>query len=394
MKIHTGHLHNVIRTDRHVGSEKRRLGWGWSTAGILAALCLGFVWAGIAIAQQAGGKLEINRVNPGPVGGNVDVFLTATYADGGAIPGLTAGSFQVQVGDRPASQPSAVTPPSEQLSIVFVMDFTTTVRVSGGLEALQDATEGFVKQMQPDDWAAIVKYNIEAGASIERKFAPLGSPVVDEITGRSVLYDVIYEPYPGAGTNLNAALKVALDHIEGSKSVLPDGRTAIVLLADGEDNYVEFTGEQPKPGETGAEVVVQANALNVPIFTIGVADVITGGEGAWLARMENLANQTGGQFFNATEDAKEKIDEAYDTLSNLLTTEYQLTFAGVDSCDRQDFTVSVASLGLEASGQFTHRGCEDPPGSGSRSGGGGALGPLGLIAGLSLLALRRRLRAA
>jgi len=312
-----------------------------------------------ALNGLVGGKLEINRVNPGPVGGNVDVFLTATYADGLAVPGLTAESFSVQVGDRPASQPSGVTAPSEQLSIVFVMDFTTTVRESGGLEALQDATEDFVQLMQPEDWAGIVKFNIDAGASVERELAPLGAPVVDDLTGQSVLYEVIYEDYPGAGTNLNAALKLALDHIDESKTELPEGRTAIVLLGDGEDNYVEFTGQQPEPGETGAEVVAQANELNVPIFTVGVADVMTGGDGAWLDRMQNLADQTGGEFFNATEDTKEAIDQAFATTSGLLTSEYQLTFAGVDSCDPQGFTVSVDSLGLEpAYGVFTHRGCD------------------------------------
>ena len=394
MNIHAEHSPPTTPRSRQVDRDSGPSKGGWSKWWIPASLCLGFVWAGIAVSVESEDKLEINRVNPGPVGENVDVFLTATYADGLAVPGLTAESFSVQVGDRPASQPSGVTPPSEQLSIAFVMDFTTTVRESGGLEALQNATEDFVKQMQPGDWAAIVKYNIDAGASIDRAFAPLGAPVVDELTGRSVLHDVIYEPFPGAGTNLNAALKRALDHIEASESDLPDGRTAIVLLADGEDNYFEVTGQQPQPGETGAEVRDQANRLNVPIFTVGVANVMTGGDGSWLARMQNLADQTGGQFFNATEDAQEKIDEAFATLSGLLTTEYQITFAGVDSCEPQNFTVSVESLGLETSGVFAHRGCDEPPGGGSRSGGGGAFGPLGLIAGLSLLALRRRLGAA
>jgi len=393
MNTRIGHHLDPNRGTRRAEHGKERSQWGTSTWWILISLCLGFVWAGIAIADQSGGKLEINRVNPGPVGGNVDVFLTATYADGLAVPGLTAESFSVQVGDGPAAQPTGVTPPSEQLSIVFVMDFTTTVRESGGLAALQDATEDFVKLMQPEDWVGIVKFNIEAGASVERELAPLSAPVVDN-DGQSVLYDVIYDEYDGRGTNLNAALKLALDHIDASKSELPDGRTAIVLLGDGEDNYVEFTEEQPKPGETGAEIVVQAGEINVPIFTIGVADVMTGGDGAWLDRMENLADQTGGEFFNATEDAKEAIDEAFGTTSGLLTSEYQLTFAGVDSCDPQNFTVSMDELGLEpASGVFTHRGCEDTTG-GSSSGGGGAFGPLGLIAGLSLLALRRRLWAA
>ncbi len=380
---------------RQAGHGKGRSKWGTSIWWFLVSLCLGFVWTGIAIADATGGKLEINRVNPGPVGGKVDVFLTATYADGRAVPGLTAESFSVQVGDSIASQPSGVTAPSEQLSIVFVMDFTTTVRESGGLEALQEATENFVQFMQPEDWVGIVKFNIDEGASVERELAPLDAPVVDDLTGRSVLYDVIYEDYPGRGTNLNAALKLALDQIDESKSELPEGRTAIVLLGDGEDNYVEYTGQEPEPGETGAEVVVQANELNVPIFTVGVADVMTGGDGSWLDRMENLADQTGGQFFNATEDARETIDAAYGTLSELLTNEYQLTFAGVDSCDRQDFTVSMDELGLEpASGVFTHRGCDETTGSSSSGGGGGAFGPLGLIAGLSLLYLRRRLRVA
>jgi hypothetical protein len=355
----------------------------------LIALSMGVVWAGIAVAASSG-ELKINRVNPGPVGGTVDAFVTVTYPDGGAVPGLTAASFTVKVGNGSPSAPVQASPPSAQLSIVFVMDFTTTVRLSGGLEALQDATEDFVKQMQPKDWVAIVKYNIDAGASIESAFAPLGEPVVDQ-DGNSPLRNVIFEPYDGRGTNLNAALKLALDHIGKSQSVLPEGRTAIVLLADGEDNYAEVVG-LPKLGETAEAVRNQANLLNVPIFTIGVADVRTGGDGSWLQRMQTLADQTGGEYFDATENPKAAIDKAFATTSDLLTSEYQITFAGVDNCEPQEFTVTVESLGLAADGVFTHRGCVSNGGSGSSSssGGGGAFGPLGLIAGLSLLALMRR----
>jgi MYXO-CTERM domain-containing protein len=53
--------------------------------------------------------------------------------------------------------------------------------------------------------------------------------------------------------------------------------------------------------------------------------------------------------------------------------------------------VSVADLGLSATGQFTHRGCSTSGGGGG--GGGGAFGPWWLITGVALLALRRRLRA-
>ena len=389
MRMHTGTPNSGQLQTLPYGEHRSRSARSWSVWWILIALSLGFVWAGIAVAASLG-ELKINRVNPGPVGGNVDVFLTATYSDGSPI-SLTKESFAVQVGDRPAAPPSGVSPPSEQLSIVFVMDFTTTVRVSGGLQALQDATEGFVKQMQPGDWTAIVKYNIDKGAAVVSPFAPLVTPV--DGNGDSALNEVIYADYDGAGTNLNAALKRALDHVAASSDVLPDGRTAIVLLADGEDNYVEYFNfeKKPEPGETGVEVVALANELNVPIFTIGVADVRAGGDGAWLDRMQNLAAQTGGEYFDAVDEPKAAIDQAYATTSELLTTEYQVTFAGVDNCEPQDFTVSVESLDLEASGVFTHRGCETSGGSSSSSGGGGAFGPLGLIAGLSLLALRRRL---
>jgi MYXO-CTERM domain-containing protein len=369
-----------------VGRSHKRI---WSVWWVLIVLSLGFVWAGLAVAA-APGELKINRVNPGTVGGTVDVFLTATYDDGSSIPGLTNASFTVQVGDRPASQPSAMSPPSDQLSIVFIMDFTTTVRQSGGLKALQDATEDFVKKMQPGDWAAIVKYNIDAGAEVVSPFAELIAPI-NSSTGESALNDVIYADYPGTGTNLNQAVKLALDHIENSKALLPQGRTAVVLLADGEDNYEAVTGLLPNPSETQAKVIEKANILNVPIFTIGVADVLTGGNGSWLVRMEGYAAQTGGQFFNATENAKAEIDKAFATVSDLLTNEYQITFAGVNTCEPQTFTVSVADLGLSATGQFTHRGCSTSGGGGG--GGGGAFGPWWLITGVALLALRRRLRA-
>lgn len=391
MTLRSGHRNNTTSRGRPVERDKRRARSGAPTAWLLIALCLGFVWTGVALAVSAS-DLKINRVNAGPVGGKVDAFVTVTTESGAPVAGLTAESFRVQLGGGSPAAPTQTSPPSEQLSVVFVMDFTTTVRESSGLKALQDATEGFVKQMQPNDWAAIVKYNIEpSGASVVSPFEPLVTPL-DEQTGKSALYDIIYADYPGGGTNLNQALRVALDHIAEKRPLLPAGRTAIVLLADGEDNYFEFTGRQPEPGETAAAVRDLANELNVPIFTIGVAEVLTGGDGTWLQRMQALAADTGGQFFDATEDAEAAITEAFATTANLLTTEYQITFDGVNNCDRQVFTVSVPSLGLSADGFFTHRGCSTSGGGGS-SGGGGAFGPLGLIAGLSLLALLRLRRS-
>ncbi|MGM0672645.1 MAG: hypothetical protein ACQETY_11175 [Pseudomonadota bacterium] len=80
------------------------------------------------------------------------------------------------------------------------------------------------------------------------------------------------------------------------------------------------------------------------------------------------------------------MEQAYSALSGLLQSEYILTLdTGVNNCEEQDLTVEVN--GIEAETTFSHTGCLPDGGSG----GGGSLGLLELLAGLSLLALRRRL---
>jgi hypothetical protein len=72
------------------------------------------------------------------------------------------------------------------------------------------------------------------------------------------------------------------------------------------------------------------------------------------------------------------------------TNEHLLTFDyGIAAC--QDYTIQLAVEGYDPVSQTVSSQCAQTP---RQSSGGGAFGPLGLIAGLTLLALRRRARVA
>lgn len=58
------------------------------------------------------------------------------------------------------------------------------------------------------------------------------------------------------------------------------------------------------------------------------------------------------------------------------------------------YTVEVAGQEKPGTGTFNHIGCTTAGGGSSGSGGGGSIGLLEILAGLPLLALRRRLRVA
>ena len=350
------------------------------------------------------------RVTAGPVDQNINVFVSVTGEAGDPILDLRPQDFIIQVGkNNPLSGTDPIIssftqPPAEgeQLSAVFAMDFTTTVRTDpgGALDAIKRGTDKFVQQMQPGDYAGVIKFNIDLGADMVCPLQELQQPQVGGSGESTVspLYDCINDDYRGAGTNLNAAIKLALDYLDPKSELhplsgLPAGPRTIIVLGDGEDNYPEFMADEdgnlaePEEGETGAEVVAFANDLGVRIFTIGVGKVAEVKD--WENRMKNLAQRTGGEYFEAVDDVDIAVNHAYETISGLVRNEYLLTFpSGIDNCEEQELTVQVNSDIGKAT--FQHTGCSPSGGSS----GGGAFGPLGLIAGLSLLALRRRLTMA
>jgi len=344
------------------------------------------------------------RVTPSEVGKPITVRALVN-SNGDPVPALDAEDFTVKIGDRqaPLTGDVVAVPPSQdteqRLTLMFVMDFTATIREAGALEPLQHATSAFVQQLSPGDVAGIIKFNNRQGSQVVLPF----TEIVDAATTAQTFDPVIYAPYDGSGTPLFDAIKLAVDTFNSPEAEsLPPGPKAIIVTADGEDS--DSTA-------INIEVALDARDSRTPIFTIGLGDVNENSE--WLTNLKALSELSGGTYNDATVDPNTAIDAAYAEVSASLANEYVLTLdTGVTDCGLYPLTVDIGDVGSKEGIFRLHRGCTDlsDPGLGDggggdrtdidtdtdteRKGGGGALTPLGLIAGLSLLALRRRLRVA
>lgn len=368
----------------------------------LVAFTLAAITSGPVLAEV---KL---RVEARPVTAPINVFVTVTNGNGAPVGGLTADDFTVLVDGVPVASPTFALSPiqdaDQQVSVVFAMDYSSSTLPAQA--AMEQSVLAFLENMAIGDFASIIKFN-ESNPQRVAVLAPF--TMIDKASGSTALAAAVTTPYVGFGSPVIDAIDVAIQQF-GSAPMLPaKGPRVVVLVSDGGDN---------SSLNSGSQVVQLANAQGISIFSIGVGPElndpvrdrpnITGRQ-----LLQELTFQTGGAYYEAPDDAA--IADAYDNISSLLQNEYVLTFVS----DITDCNVHVAEVRVTvfapATSTFTR--CTPPlattpppqgdvpgtpvtpvppPGNDTvkKSGGGGAFGPLGLIAALSLLGLRRRLRTA
>jgi VWFA-related protein len=346
------------------------------------------------------------RVEARPVTEPINVFVTVTNGGGNPVGGLDDTDFTVLVdGVEVVSPTFSLSPnqdPDKQASVVFAMDYSSSTL--SAQPAMEQAVLTFLDSMQIGDYAAIIKFN-ETNTERVKVLQPF--TIIDKQSGSSALAGAVTTSYTGSGSPVVDAVAVAVQQFVNPQPQLPAGPKVVLLVSDGRDNVSISKLEQ---------TVSDAIEENISVFSVAIgsfSDTISGG-GTGGQLLREFAFQTGGQYYEAPDD--QTIKEAYETVSQLLQNEYVLTFpSDINDCDEHTVEVRVTNQN-PATSTFTRRTCGTvtppptgdvggtpaPPPAGDvggtpstgGGGGGGAFGPLGLIAGLSLLALRRRLRAA
>jgi VWFA-related protein len=303
--------------------------------------------ATIALVAQARADVEV-RVEARPVSDPIETYVKVTDVNGDSVPGLDSGDFRVFVDDAEITlQPADVTLPPAQggaqhISVVFVMDYSGTVQ-STALEALETAVKTFIGNLQVGDEAAIVKFNQSRGVSVVQEFLP-----IDDGANEAALIAAVDTPYSGTGSPVLDGLVAGLNQIATPPHALPAGPKALILVSDGGEN---------QSTATESEVVELANANSVPIFTIGVGDTTQPGRTELL---EGLGDQTGGVYY-PPEPGDAHIEEAYASISELLSNEYLITFAsGIMDCTEHELRVEVTGQ-APVSTLFTRRTCDTEP---------------------------------
>jgi VWFA-related protein len=289
------------------------------------------------------------RVEARPASEPIEVYLTVTdVVTGDPVEALAAGDFTLRIDGVEVPLGSLTLPPAQdaaqRVSVVFAMDYSESVK-QVALAAMQQSVIDFATAMSDGDQIAIIKFNDTHPdrASVVQPFT-----TIDHGVNNAAVEAAVLAAYDGDGTNILDALQLAVDQFVTPPAPLPAGPKAIILISDGGEN--ESTVSE-------SDVIAQANANGIPVFTIGVGDLDEPGR---TELMSGLGIETGGQYYPTTND--QQVADAYAAISLLLSNEYLITIAnGITDCAEHDLEVEVAGQAAPVTIAFTRRTCDTEP---------------------------------
>jgi VWFA-related protein len=305
--------------------------------------CLAVLFS--AFASTAAADVDL-RIVARPISDPMRLFVRVTDA-GVPVDGLTINDFNVALDGvvlNSADYTFALPPdqdPTQRISVIFAMDFSGSVQTTA-LTAMREAVIDFIENMEVGEYAAIIKFNNTQGEQLVQPFTEidLGG------NGAAALVAAVEADYNGTGTPLLDAVNLAVDTFASPGVTLPAGPKAIIVITDGGENSSALSQ---------SDVVANAQAAGLSVFTIGVGDIET--DPARSELLESLAEDTGGDYFPAPDD--QGIADAYLTISESLNHEYLLTVPAdaVTNCAQHEF--EVTSQGDSATVSFNR--CDTTP---------------------------------
>ena len=287
------------------------------------------------------------RVEARPITGPIEAFVRVT-ANAKAVTGLEPGDFSLAVDGVRVSRFAFRLPPdqdpAQHLSIVLVL--ADGRAVESAIPAVARLPEG--------SFVAIVRARYETGDptpwlqlhSFTRVDRKTGSHSLAEFLQLSI-YDLAILRYGSRTPHLDF-LAAGLDQLEAPGIILPRGPKAIVLVGNG--RHVESWS-----GLTQSELMVRANELGVPVFTIGTEDFNDRPEVSVF--MSAVARDTGGRYFRA--HTTESLDRTYRRIWSLLLDAYRLSIAPARVTDCDAHLLEVTVRGEAASAPFVR--CDTTP---------------------------------
>jgi hypothetical protein len=328
MKSHFGSLTDCVRTLASLPAIAVILVLTWAAP----------AWAAIDL-----------RVEARPANEPIEVYLTVTdVVTGDPVEALAPGDFTVRIDGVEVPLGGLTLPPSQdaaqRVSVVFSMDYSESVK-QVALAAMQQSVIDFATAMSDGDQISIIKFN---DTHPDRASVVLPFTTIDHGVNNAAVEAAVLAAYDGDGSNILDSLVLAVDQFVNPPAPLPAGPKAIILISDGGEN--ESTVSE-------SDVIAQANANGIPVFTIGVGDLDEPGR---TELMSGLGTETGGQYYPTTND--QQVADAYASISLLLSNEYLITISnGITDCAEHDLEVEVAGQAAPATVAFTRRTCDTEP---------------------------------
>ncbi|HFD40164.1 MAG TPA: VWA domain-containing protein, partial [Anaerolineae bacterium] len=249
----------------------------------------------------------------------VTVHVAVADENGLPIVGLTEDNVQVQEGESPGDswrRPLAVVDDSRQpLYLVLAMDLSTPAKY---LAESKKAALAFLDTLGPEDQVAILAFYNQV-------------QVLQDFTGDRAALKAVIEGLQVTGdrTTLNAAAAQAVELANSA----PPGRKAVLMVTNIVDNIGDLSLDQ---------AVAQAQAAQVPIYTIGI------GPKAQANIHRDLTSRTGGHAFVVSDPAQVGIN--FQRAGVMMRQGYKITFLSTLTADgaTHPFTLRLTYPGGEA----------------------------------------------
>ena len=283
-------------------------------AGVLAWLAIAAMLAAalLPVAAQAPIEMRLTQIDQSkfPV---ITAYISVTDANGKPVPGLSAADFRVTEDGRDVQ--AQLAGDSGPVHVVLVFDRSGSMNDQGKITGAQNAARTFVSQLRDQDQVALVAFNDQVQV------------MQDFTSDKTTLRDQINRLRPEGGTALYDALNQAV-----SIAAQTSGRKAIITLTDGQNNRGDRTPDQ---------AIQAANAVNVPVYTIGL------GTGSDIDEnvLRQIATQTGAHYYNAP-DANQ-LQALYDLLNQQIRGAYPLVYTSPRNY--QDGTRRTVQVALQPS---------------------------------------------
>ena len=250
----------------------------------------------------------------------VELPVVVTDSSGRLITDLKAEDFRVLEDGVEVPIDSFATTAELPLSLGLVVD------ASGSMiepfPEVRRAVGGFLSSVpRPDDSLFLLVFSFDAKV------------MVDWTRNPDAIKAFLERVEPSGGTSLNDAVVRSLEHFRGRR-----GRTAVVLLSDGDDTT----------SRTGWETTRRfLRTARVPVFTIGFR--ISKLDFFIRERLSDLAEDTGGAVFHAS--GGESLAEVYRAIGEQLRAQFLISYKSPSSKPAQEFRtvkVEVKRAGLTA----------------------------------------------
>ncbi len=181
----------------------------------------------------------------------------------------------------------------EERPITLALVLDTSGSMHEAIGGSQEAADRFVDTLKENDRALVIDFD-------EKVF------MLQKLTGdKKALKTAIDSTYAEGGTAVYDALHAAFRMLNPE-----DGRKAIILLTDGDDNNSQFSFKR---------ILEIARTSNVTIYGIGL------GSGLRRGPLKDLAQETGGRAFFPGN--VKKLAKVYEQVAQELRSQYYLTYS-------------------------------------------------------------------